>query len=137
MIKLITSSNIQKYLPKITPGLLRAETRTNLGGFWDIESLVHSILQQEVFAFYQEGSGYSGVFFFGETPLCKTLNFFWSGKDLKCPEEIDYQEVDSFLITVAKNTGCKYISCEGRKGWKKVLTPLGYSEDSIIFTKEV
>lgn len=137
MINLLSYNNITEYLPKVTPGLSRAETKTNLAGFWNVDVLLQAILQQEALAFYQEESGYAGVFYFGSTPLCRTLNFFWSGKDPDNEVPVDYAEVDQFLIKVAKHSGCKYISCEGRKGWKAILSPLGYTEDSVIYTKEV
>lgn len=137
MITLISFTNILDYHPKMVKGLARAETKTNLGGFWNTDVLKDAILQQEALAFYQPSSGYSGVFYFGSTPLCRTLNFFWSGKDPDIPEPVDYVEVDQFLQQVAIHTGCKYISCEGRKGWRSILQPLGYTEDSVIYTREV
>lgn len=137
MITLLSYNNIQELLPKVTPGLSRAETKTNLGDFWNVEVLYEAVIQQEALAFHQEESGYSGVFYFGSTPLCRTLNFFWSGKDPDNEVPVDYAEVDLFLQKVARHSGCKFISCEGRKGWKTILAPLGYAEDSVIYTKEV
>lgn len=121
----------------MVPGLERTETKTNLGEFWNVEVLYEAILQQEALAFYCDTSGYSGVFYFGSTPLCRTLNFFWSGKDPAVEEPVDYALVDEFLQKVARHTKCRFICCEGRKGWRPILQPLGYTEDSVIYTKEV
>ena len=137
MIRVITKDNINECLPKVAKGLQRAITKTPLGVSWDLSSLVSEALKGEVYIFHQEDSGYSGVFYFGYTPLSKTLNFFWSGKDENNHTPVDYEEVDLFLTHIAKKTGCSSISCEGRRGGKKVLTPLGYTEDSVVYTKEV
>lgn len=137
MINLISFNNIIEFHPKIVPGLSRAETKTNLASFWNVDVLIEAIIQQEALAFYQEESGYAGVFYFGSTPLCRTLNFFWSGKDPENDHPVNYAEVDEFLTKVALHSKCKFISCEGRKGWKPILSPLGYTEDSVIYTKEV
>lgn len=137
MITLITRSNIDECYPIIAPGLTRALTKTTLGKYWDLESLYHHIVNFEAYAFHQVESGYSGVFSIGGAPLGKTLFFFWSGKDKHNKTPVDYAEINSVLEESAKHFGCAFIQCEGRRGWKPVLEPLGYVEDSTNFVKEV
>lgn len=137
MINLITRSNLDTDFSSLIPGLSRALTKTSLGKFWDLESLYHHLVNFEAYAFHQVESGYSGVFSLGGAPLGKTLFFFWSGKDPENDTPVDYKEIDEVLMESAKHFGCSFIQCEGRRGWKSVLDPLGYSEDSTNFVKEV
>ncbi len=44
-------------------------------------------------------------------------------------------ETLSVLEKWAKEQGCSYMDCYGRKGWKKIL--LEYSEHSILFRKQL
>lgn len=137
MITFVCHLNVEDKFQLLVPGLSRAELKTNLGGYWDLPSLKTSILNKEAFAFHQDASGYSGVFYVGVAPLCKTLYHFWAGKDPSVEAPVDYTEIDKFFDHMAKLFECRYISCEGRKGWKSILTPLGYAEDSVVYTKEV
>ena len=137
MITLVYHLNVEEKFQMLIPGLSRTELKTNLGDFWDLPSLKASILNKEAYAFHQVNSGYSGVFYVGTSPLSKTIHFFWSGKDKSVEEPVDYIEIDKFLDYMARLLDCKYICCEGRKGWKPILIPLGYAEDSVIYTKEV
>lgn len=136
MILLITKENL-KVLEVCFTGLERALTKTTLGKSWDFPSLIHSISTGHAYAFHQVESGYSGVFTFLETPLTKSLHWWWSGKDPENKIDIDYTEVDNFLVAAAKFFDCTQIIGEGRKGWEKIGGPLGYVEDSRTYTKEV
>lgn len=137
MITLINRSNIDLELPKMSKALLRAEEKTPIGKFWSIEALYDNLVNGEVVAFQQVESGYYGVLQTTSSPLAKILSFFWSGKDIDNTTPADWEEVDAFLQHAAKQLGCSLILCEGRRGWKSILEPLGYSEDSVVFLKEV
>ena len=91
----------------------------------------------EVYAFHLEDSQYSGVFSINHSPKGKTLYFFWSGKDVTNSVPVRYDVVDDLLLEAAKHFGAQEIICEGRKGWKPILLPLGYKEDSVNYIKEV
>ncbi|AJD82752.1 hypothetical protein [Pseudomonas phage ZCPS1] len=136
MIHLITRENIDS-LPTVAPALARAFNRTDLGKFWDFEHLVHSLVNYEAFVFYQEESGYAGVLQVSQAPLGNILHFFWSGKMPGNETPIDYSEVDEYLGQLAQKMGCRFIQCEGRRGWKPTLEKLGYTEDSVTFYREV
>lgn len=137
MIHSISRNNLETFYLVLLKGLERALTKTTLGDFWSIEDLWTHIIQQKAFAFYQEESGYAGVFSFIESPKQRGLYFFWSGKDVENDVPVDYQEVDLYLTEAAKHFDCKFIQCEGRKGWSHILLPLGYIVDSVNYTKEV
>lgn len=137
MIHSISRNNLEQFFPVIRSGLSRALHKTPLGDFWDLESLWEHLVNFEVFAFHQEETGYSGVFSFQQSPKRKGLYFFWSGKDEQNTIPVDYEEVERYLEEAAKHFDCQYIICEGRKGWKTILEPLGFSIDSINYTKEV
>ena len=137
MIKLIKRSNLLEELPKIEPALERALTKTDLRDFWTIGDLINHVVNDEVVLFYQQDSMYVGVLQTTFAPRTKILDFFWSGKDPSEPHPVDWDEIDDFLIHVAKELGCGIIQCEGRRGWKPILTARGYSEDSVIYTKKV
>ena len=136
MIQLIVRETLDKF-PLLIPGLSRALSVGNLSANWSLDTLYQHIINHEAYGFYQEESGYAGVFVVSTSPLCKSLYFFWSGKDPENKKLIDYKEVDEFLTIAAKALGCRYILCEGRKGWKKTLSTLGYAEDSVVFSKEI
>ena len=136
MINVISRHNISEF-PVVVPALQRAFFKTDLGTFWDFEALFAHTLNHETFVFHQVESGYAGVIQFIYCPKGKILHFFWSGKHPDNEVDVDYSEIDVFLTEVAKEQDCIAIQCEGRKGWKSVLLPLGYTEDSVVYIKEV
>lgn len=137
MITLIDRTNILREYPKLLKGVLRASEKTTIDSFWDSETLFQHLINFEAFAFIEEKSGYCGVFQFSYSPKAKILNFFWSGKDPDNPNPVDWGYIDEFLEYTAKGNQCTIIQCEGRRGWKKILEPLGYIEDSVLFIREV
>ena len=46
-------------------------------------------------------------------------------------------ELDDVMQSFARSKGCKVVSCHGRKGWKKSLEPLGFSQSVVTYMKEV
>lgn len=136
MIYLISHSNLE-LLDKAVTGLERALTKTTLGLSWDIPSLYGAVKEGSVLAFYQVDSGYSGVLSIHQTPKMKSLYWWWSGKDPENKTPIDFEEVDLFLVAAAKQLQCQQILGEGRKGWERVGGPMGYKEDTRLYSKEV
>jgi hypothetical protein len=136
MITFITRQTYDHF-ERAIPGLQRAITKTSLGESWSIESLANHIVNFEAYAFIQEGSGYAGAFTISQTPLKRSIYFFWSGKDKDNKVPVDYEEVDTFLVAAARHFNCSAIIAEGRKGWERVVAPLGFREDSRVFIKEV
>lgn len=47
------------------------------------------------------------------------------------------EEVLDELDNFAFMNNCKSIQIEGRRGWKKILSPYGYKETSVTLTKKV
>lgn len=137
LINLLNRNNVYELFPQLAKGLLRAVGKTTIGDYWNADSLFQHILNHEVVAFIEPASGYCGVAQVTYSPLAKTLNFFWSGKHEDNPVDVDWDIIDGFLESAARDLGCDYIQCEGRRGWAKILKDRGYSEDSVIFTKEV
>lgn len=137
MITLINRSNLDTEFQRASKGLSRAMEKTDLGKFWSIEALYDNLVNGEVVVFQQVESGYYGVLQTTYSPLAKILNFFWSGKDPDNEVPADWEEVDAFLIHAARQLGCTLITADGRRGWKIILGPLGWSEDSVVFSKEV
>lgn len=136
MITFITRQTFDHF-EKTIPGLQRALTKTSLGESWSIKSLADHIVNFQAYGFYQEESGYAGVFTISETPLKRSLYWFWSGKNPDNDVPIDYTEVSSFLDAAAQHFNCSQIIGEGRKGWERVGAPLGFREDSRVYIKEV
>lgn len=135
MIIHLHTGNIDRVWPLVSPALAKALTKTKLGLLWDLPSLLKHLQSGAVLGFYQPETGYCGVYSINECPLGNDLYFFWSGKVGDVP--MNLAEVDEYLQVVAKAFGCKTITCEGRKGWKPLIQPLGYAEDSVTFQKEV
>lgn len=136
MITFITRQTFDHF-GRAIPGLSRAVDKTSLGESWDIPSLADNIANYEAYAFLQEQSGYAGAFTISQTPLKRSIYFFWSGRDISNKNPIDYGEVWTFLEAAARHFNCSQVIAEGRKGWERVLAPLGFREDSRVYIKEV
>ena len=136
MIKLISRPNIDEF-EKLVPGLERVLTKTSLGKYWSIEALYDNIVNFQAYGFYQEESGFAGAYTISVSPLRKTLNCFWAGKDPSNKTPIDHAECDAFHHAVAEHFECEAILVQGRKGWEKIGKKFGYSEDSRVYLKEV
>ncbi len=121
----------------MVPGLERVLTKTSLGKYWTIDALYDNIVNYAAFGFYQEESGFAGVYTINKTPLRNTLNCFWAGKDPSNKTPIDHEECDAFHQACAKYFECEAIIVMGRKGWEKAGKKLGYFEDSRVYLKEV
>lgn len=138
MIQLITRETLEtQFTPKVVAGLSRALTKTTLGEYWDIPSLVDHLVNLQVFCFHQLESGYSCVFQVNSAPLKKVLHIFWAGKDPENDVPCDWKELDQYHIAIAQLLGCSQIILDGRKGWEKIGAPMGYVEDSRTYIKEV
>lgn len=137
MIVPISRENIEQLYPVIAIGLERALVKTSLGKFWSLHKMYDHVINYEAYAFHQPESGYSGVFSLGSAPLGNVLHFFWSGKDPENTTPVDYAEIDAMLTQAALHFNCRFIQCEGRRGWKPILAPFGYAEDSTNYVKEV
>ena len=131
MITFITRETFD-HLGKAIPGLSRAITKTSLGESWDLQSLADHIVNFAAYAFIQEETGYAGAFTISQTPLKRSIYFFWSGKDVNNKTPVDFNEVFDFLQVAARHFNCTQIIAEGRKGWAKIVEPLGFREDSRV-----
>ena len=136
MITFITRQTLDHF-EKAIPGLSRAVTKTSLGESWSIQTLHDHLINYQAYAFIQEETGYAGAFTISQTPLMRSIYFFWSGKDISNKTPVDYTEVNDFLIAAARHFECTQIIAEGRKGWEKIVEPLGFREDSRVYIKEV
>lgn len=56
-----------------------------------------------------------------------------SGSLLKDFREVMNDELDNFAVI----NNCDAIQIEGRRGWKKVMEPVGYKEVAVVLEKEV
>lgn len=137
MIVHVTSKNVEYLWGLMEGGLKRTLTKTKLGIHWDLPSAIKAIHEGELLGFYVPESGYSGLYYFSHSPLKKSLKFFWSGKDEDNKVPVDWEEVDKYLSVIAEAYQCQIIECEGRRGWKSILEPLSYREDSVLFYREV
>lgn len=137
MIVHLCKETLDTLWPLVVPGLKRPLENTSLGEFWDLASLHNQLQEGKVFGFYQEFSGYSGIYSITTTPKATQLTFFWSGKDEDAVGPIDYGEVNNYLHRAAQVFQCTHISCEGRVGWKRVLEPLGYETDGSLYLKRI
>lgn len=90
------------------------------GGHYDIEDVLSEIVSGN--AHFWPGKQSAGVTQFWFFPKVKALNYWLAGGDLK-------ELVDDMLPCVeawAAANGCGKIIISGRRGWAKVLKPLGY-----------
>lgn len=137
MIRLVSRSNVVEMFPLMEEGLERARTKTSLGSSWTLENAFDSLVNFAAYGFYQEESGYSGIFTVTSSPQRKFLNIFWAGKDRDNKTPIDEQECDEFFEACAHYFGCNAILVRGRKGWSKLAAKQGYIEDSRTYMKEL
>lgn len=136
MLTMITRETIEHF-DKVIPALARTLQKTTLSDNWSIQSLYDHVVNYQAYIFFQHESQYAGVFTINQSPLSRNLYFFWAGKDRENKVPINHAEVDKFLVAAAKYFQCNHITCEGRKGWGKVIAPYGYREDSRVYIKEV
>ena len=68
-----------------------------------------------------------------EYPRLKALNFFLIGGDLT---EL-LEQMEPAVIAWAKALGCTRVASVGRKGWERVLKPLGYSKTLSMLLKPI
>lgn len=136
MIKLISRENITDF-ELMVPALERPLTKTSLGKYWSLQNLFDCIVNFEAFGFIQQQTGYAGAFTIAKSPLRRTLNVFWAGKDLTNKTPIDDDECDRFFMACAEHFQCQAIAIKGRKGWEKMAKRRGYLEDSRVYIKEV
>lgn len=137
MIIHLCKDTLESLWPLMVSGLKRPLENTSLGEFWDMESLYSHLQVGLLLGFYQESSGYSGIYSLNQAPKALELRFFWSGKDPLNDTPIDFQEVNEYLQKAAQVFECTHITCEGRVGWKKVLEPLGYETDGSLYLKRI
>lgn len=137
MIVHVDGSSVDKVWSLMSPGLSRAITKTSLGKYWDLDSALQRVKSGDLLGFYIPESQYSGLYSFIEYPLCKALFFWWSGKDASNKIPVNFEELDQYLEVIARAYSCDVIECEGRKGWRDILLPLNYREDSILYAREV
>lgn len=137
MIKLVSRQNLDEMFPLMVPGLERALTKTSLGKYWNIQTLYDSMVNFVVYGYYQEETQTSGIFYIGKAPLRKTLHVFWGGKDPKNKTPLNLQEFDEFLQACAQYFECQSILLEGRSGWGRMISKLGYPEDSRSYVKDL
>lgn len=137
MIVHVNSDNVDKVWSLMIPGLSRVLTKTSLGKYWDLDSALQGVKSGDLLGFYIPESQYSGIYSIQHYPLRTTLFFWWSGKDSSNKTPVDYQELDDYLELIAQTYSCDEIECEGRKGWREILLPLNYREDSILYAREV
>ncbi len=79
-----------------------------------------------------------------EYPRLKALNFFLIGGDSTSPDGLRGAGLDELLtrmepaiIEWAKAMGCTRVASAGRKGWERVLSPLGYEKTLSVMLKEL
>lgn len=46
-------------------------------------------------------------------------------------------QLDDVLTRYARSLGCDFITGEGRKGWERVLKPLGWQAPSVTYMKRI
>lgn len=136
MIIPISRANID-LLEKCAPGLQRELDRSDLDECWDIQALYDHVVNFQAYALLQEESGLAGVFCINETPFMRILNLFWLGKDPDNKTPCDYKELDQFLVHAGEHFGCARVVCDGRKGWARVVEPLGYRDSGRVYVKSI
>ena len=137
MLVHITPKNLGTYWELMKPGIERALLENNSYKSWDIESVYDQLHNAQAFGFYLRESGVSGVYTLVEHPLRNLIYVYWAGQHPDNKATPDWEEVDAYLVAIAKTVGASSILIEGRKGWVKKLDHLGYSLETVNLTKEV
>jgi len=109
-------------------------------GDYDVEEIWNEIQKghQQLWIYVNDESEMIGawttrVF---ETPSKKLVEVFAVGGSNILTRE-NTREVMSMVEEFGKKNGCSVVQISGRRGWKKVLAPLGYEEKSIVIEKEI
>ena len=77
-------------------------------------------------------------------PQLKALNFFLVGGASTSPEGLRgaglsqlLEKMEPAIVAWAKEMGCTRVAQTGRKGWGRVLAPLGYHTTLSVMLKEI
>lgn len=94
------------------------------------ESLWAGIVRGEYqFWPYERSAGITNVVFF---PTGRVLSLWLVGGELD-----DVLAHESDLAEWAAAVGCDALELVGRRGWEKVLQPMGYSSGSVVLTRRL
>jgi hypothetical protein len=115
--------SMEEALQKAKPFVLDALQHGH--GGYDWSDIVKEVILGNLLLWFGEDSCI--ITQFVEFPRKKSLHILIGAGDL---DELK-RMVDSSIVPFAKINGCKDMTLVGRKGWKKVLTDIGFTEDHV------
>lgn len=104
---------------------------------WDLDALLRDIRQETSAVFIvHQGSDIAaaGVLQIIDYPLCRKLRIFALGGSGMDQWQL---RLDEFFDAYARHVNASGIEIVGRKGFSRVLKPLGYEERYVVLEKEV
>lgn len=137
MYLLIDGDRVDNLWGLLEPGLKRATFDDDLGSVYSLSDIYSSIKAGNSHAFYDTESQYAGILSLRSFPKKKMLYVYWGGQNPECHSTPDYEQMDAFLVKVAKAFGASVIMVEGRRGWERKVKHLGYVPETVNLYKEV
>lgn len=132
---LLPPGEIDQWWPGVQPlveKVLDYPLGPDLYDWWDVYS---DCKNEKSFCVVSEDWKYAAIMCVVNYPKARVLNLYLcAGED---HGNYDWDNFDKLLDTVCEVFGCKYRTVTGRRGWEKVLKPLGYSFGNVMLMKEV
>jgi len=129
------SSLLKRKLAYCRDYLEKAIDRSNCEDLFNAEDLIKRVLnkQNDFWISIDKDSDIKGCFIigFGSMPRAKGINAEAIGGKFNFPDAVPIVE------KYYKELGFKFFEMTGRKGWEKVMEPLGYDFKSITIRKKL
>ncbi len=133
MFYLLNPSSIEGWWPLVAPLLSKVWVKTSTGVHDDMEDLVKDLAVGISYCILDEDQSFAGVFTVESGRKSKCLLMYLGGGE---EPKGGWKEVDGFLEQMAEMFGCSHIQIQGRLGWKRPLSDLGYQLEHITMMKE-
>lgn len=129
---LLPPERIDEWWPGVQPlvqKVLDYPLGMDLLDWWDVYS---DCKNSKSMCLISEDWSYAAIMCVVTYPKAKVLDLYLcAGKDPS------WEEMDKIVDTIAEMFQCKYVTITGRRGWEKVLKPLGYTFCNTTVMKEV
>lgn len=133
---LLPPEKIDEWWPMVQPWVEKVLTcgvGPELYNWWDIYS---DCKNERSMCLVSEDWSYAAFMSVVTYPKAKVLDLYLcAGVDNN--ENLDWSDIDKVLYILCDAFDCKYSTITGRRGWEKVLKPLGYVFGNTMVMKEV
>lgn len=132
---LLPPARVDEWWPLVKPMVCKVldyPMGIDLYDWWDIYS---DLKNEKALCMAAEDLSYVCIGSVVTYPKAKILDMYLSAAADE--RNVSWDEVDAYFKLLCEALGCTHITVTGRRGWEKVLKPLGYSFGNVMLMKEV